>query len=122
MLAVGVDIIEVARIQRSVDRHGVRFLNRIFTTQEQAYCVGRADRLAARFAVKEAVGKAFGTGIGDVGWKEIEVVNDERGRPELVLHDSAAILARELDLHRWSISMSHTDTHAIGMVVALGRV
>jgi holo-[acyl-carrier protein] synthase len=121
MLAVGVDIIEVARIQRSVDRHGVRFLNRIFTTQEQAYCVGRADRLAARFAVKEAVGKAFGTGIGDVSWKEIEVVNDERGRPELVLHDSAAILARELDLHRWSISMSHTDTHAIGMVVALGR-
>lgn len=120
MLAVGIDIIEVVRIQRSLDRHGTRFLDRIFTVQEQAYCGGRADRLAARFAVKEAVGKALGTGIGDVSWKEIEIVNDERGRPELVLHSAAANLAEELELQRWSISMSHTDTQAIGMAVAQG--
>lgn len=121
MLAVGVDIIEIVRIQRSIDRHGARFLDRIFTIQEQTYCLGRADRLAARFAVKEAVGKAFGSGIGDVSWKEIEVVNDERGRPELMLHEAAAVLAKELNLHQWSISMSHTDTHAIGMAVAQGN-
>ena len=120
MLAVGVDIIEVDRIERTLDRQGTRFLDRIFTAQEQAYCGGRANRLAARFAVKEAVGKALGTGIGDVGWKDIEVVNDERGRPELVLHETATALAEEMGLRHWSISMSHTDTHAIGMVVGLG--
>lgn len=120
MLSVGVDIIEVARIERSLERLGSRFLDRIFTKQEQAYCGGRADRLAARFAVKEAVSKALGTGIGDVGWKEIEVVHDERGRPELILHDTATTLAEEKGLRQWSISMSHTDTHAVGMAVGLG--
>ncbi len=117
MLAVGVDMIEIVRIQRSLDRHGARFLDRIFTHQEQAYCTGSAEKLAARFAVKEAVGKALGTGIGDVGWKEIEIVNNHRGRPELVLHSAAADLADDLGLNQWSISMSHTDDHAIGMVV-----
>ena len=121
MLAVGVDIIEVTRIQRSIDRHGGRFLDRIFTAQEQAYCVGRVERLAARFAVKEAVGKALGTGIGDISWKDIEVVNDERGRPELVLHNSAALLAEELALRQWSISMSHSDAYAVGLAVALSN-
>ena len=121
MLAVGVDIIEVIRIQRSIDRHGGRFLDRIFTAQEQAYCVGRVERLAARFAVKEAVGKALGTGIGDISWKDIEVVNDERGRPELVLHNSAALLSEELALRQWSISMSHSDAYAVGLAVALSN-
>ena len=121
MLAVGVDIVEVARLRRSLERHGVRFLDRIFTTQEQAYCSGRAESLAARFAVKEAVGKALGTGIGDVSWQEIEVINDERGRPTLALHGAAAILAEELKLQRWAISMSHTGSHAVGMAVAQGN-
>lgn len=121
MLAVGVDIIEVDRIERSLSRHGSRFLDRIFTAQEQAYCGGRANRLAARFAVKEAVGKALGTGIGDVLWRDIEVVNNARGKPEIILHDTAARLAEEMGLREWSISMSHTDTHAIGMVVAIGQ-
>ncbi len=120
MVTVGVDIIDVDRIERALDRLGTRFLDRIFTVQEQAYCGGRADRLAARFAVKEAVGKALGTGIGDVGWKDIEIINDERGRPELSLHNAAITLAEEMGLNQWSVSMSHTDTHAIGMVVALG--
>lgn len=120
MLAVGVDIIEVVRIQRSIDRHGNRFLDRIFTVQEQAYCTGRVERLAARFAVKEAVGKAFGTGIGDIGWKDIEIINDERGRPELILHDAAAELSKVMALGEWSISMSHTKTHAVGFAVAMG--
>ena len=86
-----------------------------------AYCAGRVTSLAGRFAVKEAVSKAFGTGIGDVRWTDIEVVCDERGRPQLVLHDRAMALADQLGLTEWSISLSHTDTHAIGFAVAMGE-
>ena len=118
MLAVGVDMIEVARIERGIARHGDRFLNRFFTEREKAYCQGRVTSLAGRFAVKEAVGKALGTGIGDVSWLEIEVVIDERGKPDLILHDEAQSLADALGLSRWAISLSHTETHAIGFVVA----
>lgn len=113
-------MIEVARIERGVQRHGDRFYRRFFTPQEIAYCQGRFPSLAGRFAVKEAVGKALGTGIGDVSWTEIEVVCDDRGRPELVLHHQAQALAQSLGLTEWSISISHTDTHAIGFAVATG--
>ena len=121
MLATGVDMIEIARIERGVNRHGDRFLNRFFTEQEQAYCDGRFDSLAGRFAVKEAVAKALGTGIGDVSWQEIEIVNDERGKPNLILHNQAKALATASGLTKWAISLSHTDTHAIGFVVATGE-
>ena len=121
MLSTGVDMIEVARIERGIARHGERFLQRFFTAQEVAYCAGRMTSLAGRFAVKEAVGKAFGTGIGDVSWTEIEIVCDERGRPGLVLHNAAKDLAEKLGLTEWSISLSHTDTHAIGFAVAMGN-
>ncbi|MBP9502004.1 MAG: holo-ACP synthase [Candidatus Promineofilum sp.] len=120
MLAVGVDIIEVERLSRGIARHGDRFLNRFFTDREREQCGGRATSLAGRFAVKEAVGKALGTGIGDISWKEVEIINDERGRPILTLHGEAARLAAELGLAEWSISLSHTNTHAVGMAVALG--
>ncbi|RMG95595.1 MAG: holo-[acyl-carrier-protein] synthase [Chloroflexi bacterium] len=119
MLVCGVDIIEIARIERGIARHGERFLNRFFTAQEQAYCNGRFSSLAGRFAVKEAVAKALGTGIGDIRWVDIEVVCDGRGRPELVLHNQALTLAETLGLRHWSISLSHTNTHAIGMAVAI---
>lgn len=120
MLAVGVDIIEVERLSRGLARHGDRFLDRFFTLREREQCGGRAASLAGRFAVKEAVGKALGTGIGDISWKEVEIINDERGRPILTLHGEAARLAAELGLAEWSISLSHTNTHAVGMAVALG--
>ena len=118
MLAVGVDMIETARIKRGIARHGDRFLHRFFTEQEIAYCNGRIPSLAGRFAIKEAVGKALGTGIGDINWTDVEVVCDGRGKPELVLHNRAFNLAQSLGLVEWSISLSHTDTHAIGFVVA----
>jgi holo-[acyl-carrier protein] synthase len=121
MLASGVDMVEVIRIKRALSRYGAQFADRIFTPQEQSYCQGDARRLAGRFAVKEAVGKALGTGIGDVAWTEIEVVCNARGKPELVLHHDARVLADDLGLDRWSISLSHTATHAIGMAVATGR-
>ena len=114
-------MIEVARIEQAMARHGERFFQRFFTQQERTYCEENPMRLAGRFAVKEAVGKAFGTGIGDINWKDIEVVCDERGKPNLQLHNNnAAALAQQLGLTQWSISLSHTDTHAIGFAVAMG--
>jgi holo-[acyl-carrier protein] synthase len=121
MLSVGVDMIEISRIERAISRHGDRFYARFFTSQEREFCNDRPERLAGRFAVKEAVGKALGTGIGDVNWTDIEVVCDGRGKPELVLHNQAEALAAQLGLHQWSISLSHTETHAIGFAVAMGN-
>lgn len=120
MIAVGVDMIEVARIERAAGRHGERFYNRFFTSGEQNYCAGRATSLAGRFAIKEAVAKALGTGIGDFNWTDIEVVCDGRGKPHLVLHNRAQALAAEKGWRQWDISLSHTETHAIGFVVAMG--
>lgn len=121
MIAVGVDMIEVERMARGMARHGDRFLNRFFTAHEQQYCNGRAASLAGRFAIKEAVAKALGTGIGDMRWVDIEVVNDTRGKPALVLHAQAHELAVDRGLTTWAISLSHTATHAIGFVVATGE-
>lgn len=118
-LASGIDMIEVERIERAARRHGERFFRRFFTRQEIEFCQGRATSLAGRFAVKEAVAKALGTGVGDFNWTDIEVVCDGRGRPEVVLHQRAKKLAEDKGLHQWSISLSHTATHAIGMAVAL---
>lgn len=120
MLTTGVDIIEVARIESAIERHGERFFRRFFTEQERTFCEDNPTRLAGRFAVKEAVGKAFGTGIGDINWTDVEIVCDDRGKPELHLHNNAQRLAQQLGLTTWSISLSHTDTHAIGFAVAMG--
>lgn len=118
MLAVGVDIIEIDRIAHGLARYGERFYDRFFTPAEREQCGGRAASLAGRFTVKEAVSKALGTGIGEISWKEIEILNDDRGRPILTLHGAAALLAEELGLSEWSISLSHTATYAVGMAVA----
>jgi holo-[acyl-carrier protein] synthase len=122
MLAVGVDLIEVERIGASLEKYGQRFLDRIFTEREQQYCDGRAESLAARFAAKEAVAKAMGTGIGDIRWLDIEIVNEGNGRPVLVLHGAAGTMAHTMGLELWSLSLSHTKTHAIGMVVAASTI
>jgi holo-[acyl-carrier protein] synthase len=98
MLRTGVDIIEIDRIREGIDRHGERFYQRFFTQRERDYCEDRLTSLAARFAAKEAVGKAFGTGIGDIRWVEIEIVCDQRGKPELILHGDAARLSEELGI------------------------
>jgi holo-[acyl-carrier protein] synthase len=119
MLAVGVDLIELVRVKEGLEKYGHRFLDRVFTEGEQRYCNGRVECLAARFAAKEAVSKALGTGIGDASWREIEIVNEENGRPVLCLHGAAQEIARKLNLDTWSISLSHTETHAIGMAVAM---
>lgn len=120
VLRTGIDMIEVDRIDAAIARHGDRFFQRFYTAQELAEAGGRTASLAARFAAKEATAKALGCGIGDVGWREIEVRRDERGRPGLMLHGAARRLADELGVHTWSLSLSHTHQHAIAMVVALG--
>lgn len=119
MLSTGVDIIEVERIDRAILRHGERFFNRFYTTQELIDSRGHTPALAARFAAKEAVAKALGTGIGEVGWKEIEIVNGPQRQPLLRLHGRAAEVAEELGLSIWSITLSHTHEHAVAMTVAL---
>ncbi len=118
MLRVGVDLIDIARVERAIERHGERFFNRFFTLAEQVYCGGRLPSLAARLAGKEAVSKALGTGIGDVRWVEIEILADERKRPTLLLYGEAHQLATQLGLNEWDISLSHTNTQAMAFVVA----
>jgi holo-[acyl-carrier protein] synthase len=120
-LRTGVDLIEVPRLARAIERHGGRFLRRVYTQRELAAAGKRIPSLAARFAAKEAVAKALCTGIGDVAWKEIEVLHGPAKEPELHLHGKAKELADNLGLHTWSISLSHTQEHAIAMVVALGE-
>jgi holo-[acyl-carrier protein] synthase len=115
--AIGVDLIEVDRVGQALARHGQRFLGRVFTEDELAYCAGRAPELAARWAAKEATAKALGTGIGQVGWREIEVVRAESGAPGLRLHGAADALARQLGLGEPLLSLSHTREHAIAFVV-----
>ena len=120
-LATGVDLIEIERVEKAIERHGQRFLSRIFTLVELEECGGKLDSLAARFAAKEAVAKALATGIGRVSWQEIEIEHGPANEPVLRLAGMAAQLADEMGLDAWSISLSHTSTHALAMVVATGN-
>ena len=117
MLVTGIDIIEIHRIQKVIERWGDRFLRRIYTSQELEFCNGKANRLAARFAAKEAASKALGLGIRGIAWKEIEVVR-QRGRPPAVqLHGRAAKRAEFLNITQLSISISHSREYAVASVV-----
>ena len=118
MLTTGVDIIEIPRIQQVLDRYGQRFLDRVFTPGEIAYCRGRAPNLAGRFAAKEATMKALGTGVRGVGWKDIEVIRAESGAPSVKLHGRAKIRAERLRVGEISLSMSHSREYAVAFVVA----
>lgn len=120
ILRTGVDLIETSRVTEAIERHGERFLNRVFTENELKECNGRVTSLAARFAAKEAVAKALGTGIGDVSWLEIEVRSDEKKAPYVVLCGEGEKLAKQLGLKTWSLSLSHTESQAIALVVATG--
>lgn len=119
-LATGVDLIEIARIAEVIARHGKHYLERIYTPAELAYCGKRTESLAGRFAAKEAVAKALGTGIGDVSWKEIEILGDEQNAPTLTLRGMAEQKANELGLMTWSVSISHSQSHSVAFVVAVG--
>lgn len=122
MLRTGVDLVEIERVRRAVDRHGERFLGRVFTRSERDACGGRIESLAVRFAAKEAVAKALGTGIWqqDICWTDLEILRNEvSGEPSIRLHGAAARRAAELATHTWSLSLSHDRERAIAFVVAL---
>lgn len=120
VLATGIDLVEIERLRSVIQRHGKRFLTRVYTPQELAEVGKNPASLAARFAAKEAVAKALGTGIGVVDWQEIEVLRGSDRQPVLQLHGKAARLAQELNLTTWSLSLSHTHTMATAVVVAMG--
>ena len=117
MLSTGVDIIEISRVRRVLDRYGERFLGRVYTPGEIAYCQGRAPNLAARFAAKEATMKALGTGVRGVGWKDIEVVRHESGAPSIKLYSRAQARALRLGVLEISLSISHSQEYAVAFVV-----
>lgn len=118
-LCTGIDLIEIGRVERAIQRHGERFLQRVFTPAELAEAGGSPASLAARFAAKEAAAKALGTGIGAISWLEIEILRACDQPPTLHLSGAAARRAAELGLIGWAVSLSHTRELAIASVVAI---
>ena len=121
ILGIGIDIIEVERIQASYEKFGERFLNRILHPNEISYCLSHrvpGPFLAARFAAKEAISKAFGTGIGaQLGWHDMEIRRKESGEPFVVLHGKGATLLQERNGRIVLISLSHTQAHATAVAI-----
>lgn len=117
---IGNDIIEVARIKKAWIRHGERFLNKIFTKKEQAYCLSKKAfperHLAGRFAAKEAISKALGSGIGLISWTDLEIINDPAGRPVVWLSNHAKELFNQPQIH---ISISHCHEYATAVAILL---
>jgi holo-[acyl-carrier protein] synthase len=116
-LTTGVDIIEIDRIQRVVTRWGNRFLERIYTPGELTYCEGKSNRLAARFAAKEAVMKALGTGTSGIGWREVEITRKPSGAPNILLHGRALRHASTIGIQSLALSLSHSRAYAVVSVV-----
>ncbi len=121
ILGTGIDIIEVARVQASHERFGERFLNRILLADEIAYCLSHrhpAPFLAARFAAKEAISKAFGTGIGaQLGWQDMEIRRKDSGEPFVVLHGKGITLFESRGAKQLLVSLSHTANYAAATAV-----
>jgi holo-[acyl-carrier protein] synthase len=124
VLGIGIDLVECARIEHSLERFGDRFLRRVFTDGEIEYSMSMkfpARHLAARFAAKEAVSKAFGTGIGKaMGWRDIDVRKKPSGEPFLLLAGGAEKLAKERSVKNALITLSHSDQHAVATIVLEG--
>ncbi|MGI8603380.1 MAG: holo-ACP synthase [Verrucomicrobiales bacterium] len=115
---IGIDLVENARIERAIARHGDRFLRRLFTEGEIAYCAGRVAALAARFAAKEAVAKAFGTGIGEaMTFREIEVTHSPTRQPLIRFHGTAKKTAQSRGVSAVWLSLTHTEHFAAAQVV-----
>ena len=121
ILRTGVDLVEIDRFTIAYRRYGERLLERLFTSTERAENGKNMASLAARFAAKEAVTKAFGTGIGHITWHDIEICRGARGEPILHLYNIAERTAAEQHLDTWSISLSHSQNLAIAFVVAMSR-
>lgn len=124
ILGIGVDIVSVSRIRGLLERQGDRFVQRVFTEAEQAYC-GKfrdpSERYAARFAAKEAVAKAFTTGIGEhLGWTSVSIVSGNRGQPEVELDEKGKVLLYQVGGNHVAVSLSHTEESAIAFAAIVG--
>jgi holo-[acyl-carrier protein] synthase len=122
----GIDLVEVARIERMLGDHGDRFVSRCFTAGERRYCAAnparQAEHLAGRFAAKEAVLKVLGTGwSGGIAWTDVEVVREPSGKPAVRLHGQAASIAAGLGINTVLLSISHTATHATASAIGVGQ-
>lgn len=123
VIGVGIDLIEVSRVVRALERQGERFRNRVFTEGELAYCDAikfNGPHFAARFAAKEAVSKAFGTGIGEhLSWKSVEVIKDDLGKPLILLDQQGQNLLRSKSARDVLISLAHTREHATAVAILI---
>jgi len=117
-VAVGIDIIEVERVHRVYEKHSERFLARVFTQNEIQQCRGKITRLAGRFAAKEAISKALGTGMRGVKWREMEIVQLRSGRPSVRLHGIAKLRAEQLGLSAFDVSIA--DLAQLSIAIAIG--
>jgi holo-[acyl-carrier protein] synthase len=115
---VGVDLVDIDRIVRVMGRYPERFRRRVLTDAEDRYCRGRPERIAGRWAAKEAVSKVLGLGVRGVGWREIEVLPNWAGQPQVTLHDRAAARAARLGLEEVTVSISHERSMAVAVAVA----
>ena len=125
IVAHGIDLVDCPRIEEMIKRHGERFIDRIFTGAEQAYAEAnknRIEKLAGRFAAKEAILKLMGTGWrGKIAWTDIEVINNPAGQPEVTLDGEVKKLAEKLGIEHISVSITHTANFAIASAVALAQ-
>ncbi len=117
-VAIGIDIIEIERVRSVLAHHGDRFLQRVFTETEIQQCRGKALKIAGRFAAKEAISKALGTGMHGISWRELEIVQLSTGRPSVRLYGNASAHARELGLSAFDVSIS--DLASFSIAVAVG--
>jgi len=122
VISIGIDIIEVERIESAIKQWDRHFLNRIYTEVELKICQGRIPALAARFAGKEAVMKVLGTGTKGVGWQEIEILADARGKPLVQLYGKARERAKKLNLTEFSISLSDTKQYAVAAAIGAQKL
>lgn len=116
-LSTGVDIIEIERVQRALDRHSERFLRRVYTERERARYGARISELAVRFAGKEAVSKVLGTGFAGIAWRDIEILNDRLGKPTVTLSGRALERAEKIGIQHIEISLSHSREYAVAFAV-----
>jgi holo-[acyl-carrier protein] synthase len=117
--AIGVDIVEIERVESVISRWGKRFLKRIYTETELEICRNRSPSLAARFAAKEAVMKVLGTGGRGIGWREIEILTGDDGKPSVKLYGHALDKAEELNLNELSVSLSDSKHHAVAVAIGI---
>ncbi len=115
---VGIDVIEIDRVRKVLERFGDRFLTRVYSSRERERYGSRVQELAARFAAKEATMKALGTGVRGVRWRDIEVLPNRRGKPVLVLHDTALRRAHLLGFTHFAVSLTHSRGDAMAVVIA----